>query len=385
MRRGLATQLFAFTVITGLARALAYAGTPIGRDLSAAALAEYVSLHVLAFSFAAFLVAALSRASMARVAMVALYAQGALFLSPFVDLAFGLPYDTYAATYIALPGGTAGGVIGGLAYGGIVAWAVWGAARRAKNLRTAYAVLAGILAVLGLALLAIAWPQGVFSPVPAYGQHTGMAIYDGLLALAFLDLAVRLTLPASHRAFWRRRDVGWLPAFALLPLVGVVAAGRLALLPLGNDPFQRPQIESPYVLGALAVGLLLWLQRTLVRLESAGSLRVELARLVKVVALALAFLAGPAPFFATLGAASLMWLERDRANPFAFAGIAALAVLVGDTAAVAVDFADVAVGPLALTFAIAQGMWPTAAGIVSAMVAGAVAGFASWTTTRISA
>src|SRR3989304_2756445 len=115
------TILFVFTVIAGPARALSYAGTSAGLDSSPAAWARYVMLHVLAFSLAVAVVAALSRATVTRAAQVGMAARFARFLGPFVDVALGAPVLRYEEGYVARLR-TPGGLAGAVAYGAVVAW-----------------------------------------------------------------------------------------------------------------------------------------------------------------------------------------------------------------------------------------------------------------------
>src|SRR3989304_3380393 len=121
------TIVFVFTVILGLLRLFAYAASPIGLELSVTALLHYVALHILTFTFAAFPVASLSRATATRAAFVALYAQAVLFLGAFVDVGLGLALTDYGQTYTGLFGGSPGSLLAMLAYGAVIAWGVYDA------------------------------------------------------------------------------------------------------------------------------------------------------------------------------------------------------------------------------------------------------------------
>src|SRR3990172_7066292 len=147
MRGHQPTILFAFVVIVGLARALAYAGTPIGEALSLGALLHSVSLQILTFAFAAFLVASLSRATVTRAMFVALYAQAVLFLAPFVDVGLRPGLTDYAQTYVGVFGGSPGSMVAVLGYGAVVAWGVRDATLGPRGARTRGAALAGIRGV----------------------------------------------------------------------------------------------------------------------------------------------------------------------------------------------------------------------------------------------
>jgi len=124
MRARQPTIVFAFTVIVGLLRLTAYAGSPFAQELSVAALLHYLALHILTFTFAGFLVAALSRATATRAAFVALYAQAVLFLGVFVDVGLGLALTDYGQTYTGVFGGSPGSLVSVFAYGSVIAWGV---------------------------------------------------------------------------------------------------------------------------------------------------------------------------------------------------------------------------------------------------------------------
>ncbi len=145
------------------------------------------------------------------------------------------------------------------------------------------------------------------------------------------------------------------------------------------------RLDGPYLGTAAAIGVLLWTQRRLARETAWGSLRLEVAALVKVAALVAGFLLGWGAFLATALATSLVWLERDRASLLVLGAISALAVLLGNLTAEAVDFADVTAGPLTFTLSVAQWTLPTALGILIAAVAGVVVPAIAWLTNRTSA
>ena len=384
MRRGQPTLLFSFTVLVGLARVFAYAGTPIGKDLSPAALAEFAALHVLAFALAALVVGAFSRATATRAAHVALYAQAVLFLAPFVDVGLGLPLVAYEDTYVAGVG-SAGALVAGIAYAAVVGWGVWDASLGGKGARRGNAVLAAAVSLTGLALLAVPWIRPLVLTYVTWAVRLGLAVYYGVLVCVLLALAVRVTNPTVHRQFWRRSDAAWLPAFALLPFAGLALAGLFSIPAGASDSLLRLKLDAPYMGTAAAVGALLWTQRRIVREAAWGRMRIELAAIVKVVLLLTAFLLGWTALLAALLAASLVWLERDRTSVLVVGVLAALAVLIGNLTAEAVDFADLAVGPAIFTVSVAQWAWPTALGVVAAVAAGLIVAGVAWVTSRTSA
>ena len=325
----------------------------------------------------------LAWATATRAAQVALYAQAVLFLAPFVDIGLGLPIASYADTYAAAFG-SPGALVAGVAFALVVAWGAWDASLGRGRARQLNAAFAGIAAVLGLSFLAVPWPRPLVVTYVTWGVHLGIAVYYGILVCALLALTIRYANPSLHAAFWRRSEAWGLPIFALLPFLGIVAAGRLAVPPNPAEPVLRSQFEAPYNLGAAAVGVLLWAERRIVRERAWGPTRMEASRLLMIVALVAAFLLGWGAFVATLAAGVLVWSERDRSSPVVLGLVAALLVLLGDATVVAVDFADVTAGPLTLTIAAAQGEWPTLLGTVVAVGLGAIVG---WTgsTSRTSA
>lgn len=383
MRRGQPTVLFSFTILVGLARVFAYAGTPIGQDLSVAALAEFAAIHVLAFSLALLVVGAFSRATATRAAQVALYAQAVLFLGPFVDVGLGLPLVAYEDTYVA-GAGSPGALVAAIAFASVVGWGVWDASRGGR-VRWANAVLAAAVSVAGLTLLAVPWVRPLVLTHVTWAVRLALAVYYGALASVLLVLAVRVTNPAVHRQFWRRPESLGLPAFALLPLAGLAVAGLISVPADPADAILRLRLDAPYMGTAAGVGLLLWTQRRLVRGPAWGPLRLEVAAVVEVVLLLAAFLLGWTAFLAALLAASLVWLERDRATPIALGALAGLAVLVGNLTAEAVDFADSAVGPALFTVSVDQWGVPTPFGALAALAAGVAVAGISWVTSRTSA
>src|SRR2546425_1046530 len=291
MRRGQPTLLFAFTVLVGVARVFAYAGTPIGADLSSAALAEFIALQVLTFAFATFLVATLSQATAARAAQIALYAQGVLFLAPFVDIGLGLPLASYEDSFVAIIG-SPGAALGNLAYAAVLAWGVWDASVGGRRARNVNAIVAAIAAFAGLSLLAVPWPRPLVLTFVAWGVRLALALYYGLLACAFLALAIRAAMPSLYRQIVRRTDAAYLLTFALLPFLGIVTAGVLSVPLNAEEPILRFQLEAPYMIAAGCIGALLWMQWRLVRLEGWDPFRIEAARVLKVAVLGGAFLLG---------------------------------------------------------------------------------------------
>ena len=264
MRRGQPTLLFAFTVAVALARLFAYAGMPLAQELSLAALAHFVALHAMTFALATLLVAALSRATATRAAQVALYAQALLFLAPFVDVGLGLSLQSYDATYTGVLGGTPGSALAAIAYGLVLAWAVWDASLGQKTARGLLAFVAAAGGIVGLSVAAVPWPLGLLAPFP-WGVHVALAVYFGVLASAFLHLAMRFANREWDRQMWPEVQPLANLGFALLPLVGIVAAGRLALPPNPAEPLLRFQIEAPHMLAAATVGAILFIQWRLVR------------------------------------------------------------------------------------------------------------------------
>src|SRR3972149_344671 len=157
MRARQPTILFVFPVIGGLGRPLSYAGPSAGLDSSPAAWARYVTLHVLAFSLAVAVVAALSRATVPRAAQVGVAAQFPLFLGPFGDVALGAPVLRYEDTYVA-GFGSPGALVSAIAYGAVAAWGARDATLGPAVARSATAIAAGLLGAVALSLLATPWP-----------------------------------------------------------------------------------------------------------------------------------------------------------------------------------------------------------------------------------
>jgi len=382
MRRGQPTILFGLTMVVGLARLFAYAGMPLGQEYSLVAIVHYLAVHATTFALAAFLVAALSRATATRAAQVALYAQGVLFLAPFVDVGLGVSVRAYDLTY---PGifGTPGAIVASIAYGGVVAWGLWDASTGAARAREIGAAAGMILGVVGLSFATLPWIRSFVEPLH-WGVHLVLAVYFGFVAAILEHASIRLANPDLHRAMWR--EVQLLPnlGFALMPIVGVVAAGRLALPPNPSEPFQRFQIEAPYMVGAAAVGAILFIQWRLVRSRAWEPFHWEAAAAAKIAALSLALCLGVGPFLAAGLAASLLWVSRSRWNPIAFGAAAGLAVLVGEMTTLALNFATIAGGPASFLVPIDAAVLPTGTGVVAAAAVAILVALGSWFTTRTS-
>ena len=384
MRRGQPTALFAFTVAVAVMRFFAYGGMPLAQELSWAAILHFVALHAMAFSFAVLVVAALSRATVARAAQVALYAQGVLFLAPFVDVGLGLQLPAYDGTYTGILGGSPGSAVASLAYGLLLAWATLEASVGSRTARTVVASAAAVLGVVGLSLAAVPWPLLGLPPLH-WGAHVTLAIYFGFLAALFLHAGIRFASRELHRQMWREAQPWATVGFALFPLVGIAAAGRLALPPEATEPVLRFGIEAPYMLAAATVGAILFLQWRLVRSRAWEPFHREAAVVAKLGALALAATLGLGPFLVAGLAASLMWLARTRWSPLIFGSTAGLAVLVGDLTAVAVDFTSLPFGPIRLLIPINQTAGLSTWGLGAAAIVAAAVSLGSWLTSRTSA
>src|SRR3990172_1386978 len=386
MRARQPTILFVFTVIVGFARALSYAGTSAGLDSSPATWARYVTLHVLAFSLAVAVVAALSRATVTRAARVGMGGEFALFLGVFVDVARGAPVLRYEDTYVA-GFGSPGALVSAIAYGAVAAWGARDATLGPAAPRGATAIAAGLLGPVALSLLVTPWPLPLLEDATTipWGVHLVMALYFGVLACVCLAIALAVANRPLHREFWARSESMWLPVLILLPLAGVVASGRFGIPQIAFEPAPGLKIAAPYVLAATALGGLLWVQRRFLRLDADGPLRVEIATIVKVAILLLAFFLGPVAFLLAGLASSLVWLEGDRANPRVFGVIAGVTVLIGDTAWAAVDFfPETVVGPLAFRIAVYAWTVPSLLGLTTAVSTAAVVAFAARATSRTS-
>ena len=381
MRRKQPTFLFLLVVAAGLARLFAYAGMPFAQELSAAAILHYLALHMMTFTLAGLLVAALSRATATRSAQVALYAQGILFLAPFVDVGLGVPLDSYDATYTGLFG-SPGALVSALAYGAVLAWGVWDASVGNPQARAVGSAAAAVCGVVGLSAAAIPWP-GDFAGT-SWGAHLILAVYFGLLAAVFEHAAIRFANPILHRGMWKEVQPLANLGFALLPLVGVVATGRFGLPPNPAEPFERFRIEAPFMVGAAAVAAALFIQWRLVRSTAWAPFQREAAVVAKLAAVALALLLGVGPFLAAGLAGSVLWFSRSRWAPIAFGVAAGLAVLVGDLTSVAVDFASVPIGPAVFLVPLNQSA-PSLAGVASAVVVSVAVALGSWLTSRTSA
>lgn len=369
MRRGQPTLLFSFTIVVGIVRVFAYAGMPIGQTLSLSTIVHFVSIHLLGFAYAAFLVAALSKATATRAAQIALYAQFALFLAPFVDVGAGLSLSAYEATYLGLFGGSPGSIAAALAYGAIIAWGVWDASMGLRTARSVLAAVAVLAGAVGLPLLAVPWPASLLFNTPAWGMHLGLAMYYGLLAALFLAAAVGFANRTVYRKIRRGLEPVSAVGFALLPLIGIAGAGRLAFPPNGAEPLQRLQIEGPYIVGSAVVAAALWVQWRLIRSPAWGPLRLEAAAVAKVVALAVALVLGTGPLVVAGLAASAAWLGAYRGWPL-LAVVASIAVLVGNLTAVPVDFTDVSFGPIVLAVPLDPIAAPSIGGVVAAVAVG---------------
>ena len=385
MRARQPTIVFAFTVLVGLLRLTAYAGSPIGQDLSVAALLHYLALHILTFTFAAFLVASLSRATATRAAFVALYAQAVLFLGAFLDVGLGLALRDYGQTYTGVFGGSPGALLSVFAYGAVIAWGVHDATLGRRSSRTISAALAGVGGLLGISFLAIPWPRVAEFVVHPLSLHLALAVYFSLLASVFLCLAVRRANPTAFRDIWRQLDPFKTIGFAILPLVGAVTADQLINPLIPNAPPERYLVELPHVLAGIAVAVALWVQWRLVRAPAWGPIPLEVARVAKVVALAFAMPLGLVPFLAAAIAGSAAWLGRVPRGGVVVGVVAALAVLVGDLAVAAVDSVVTTIGPVTFRVPINQNPGLSLEGIVVAAVAGVLVAVVSHFTSRTSA
>jgi len=372
VRRGQPTILLLFVVAMGLARLFAYAGMPFAQELSLAAVVHYVALHAMTFALAGLIVGAMSRATTTRAAQVALYAQGILFLAPFVDVGLGVPVDLYDATYTGVFG-SPGAVVAALAFGAVIAWGVWDASVGRGRSREATAVLAAALSVVGLSIAAIPWPRSLVTL--SWGTHVALAAYFVLLAAVFEHAAIRFANPGLHRHMWREVQPVANLGFAILPLVGVAAAGRLTV-------FINSPVVLPYVLGAATVGALLFIQWRLVRSAAWAPFQREAAAVTKLAAVSIALLLGIGPFLAAGLAGSVLWLGRSRWAPVAFGAAAGSAVVVGDLAVAAIDFTTLPVGPTTFLVPVGPTALPSLAGVASAIVVFLAVAFGSWLTSR---
>jgi len=383
MRRWQPTLFFSFTILVGLARLFAYAGMPFAQELSLAAVVHYLALHAVTFALATFLVAALSRATATRAALVALYAQGVLFLAPFVDVGAGLSLSSYDGTYVGILG-TPGAVVSSIAYGLVIAWGVWDTSLGGRRARRMNAVIAVIAGIGGLSLAAVPWPQSLLEPLP-WGVHVVLAVYFGLLA-AFLEHgAIRFANPTRHAAMWREVQPFANVGFALLPLIGIAAAARLAIPPGPGEPFQLVKIELPFAIGAASAAAALFIEWRLVRSRAWEPFHREAAAVAKGAALAASALLGVAPFLVAGLAGSLLWLSRSRWNPLAFGATAGLMVLLGDVTAAPHNFATAALGPVTFLLPIDQTAVPSALGVGLSSAVGVLVAAGSWLTSRTSA
>ena len=385
MRARQPTIVFAFTVIVGLLRLTAYAGSPFAQELSVAALLHYLALHILTFTFAGFLVAALSRATATRAAFVALYAQAVLFLGVFVDVGLGLALTDYGQTYTGVFGGSPGSLVSVFAYGSVIAWGVHDATLGQRRSRTISAALAGVGSVLGISFLAIPWPRVAEFVVHPLSLHLALAVYFSLLAGVFLGLAVRRANPAAFRAIWRQLDPFKTIGFAILPLVGAVTADQLINPLIPNAPPERYLVELPHVLAGIAAAAALWVQWRLVRAPAWGSIGLEGARVAKLVALAFAMPLGLVPFLAAAIAGSIAWLGRVPRTGVLVGVVAALAVLVGNLTVAAVDSTVWTIGPATFLVTVNQNPNLSLEGVVVAAVAGVLVALVSHLTSRTSA
>lgn len=384
MKPGQATVLFSVTLLVGGARLFAYSGMPLGQELSLAAVVHYLALHAMTFALGTLIVAALSRGTATRAAQVAWYAQAALFLAPFVDIGLGLSLQTYDSTYTGILGGSPGSIVAAVAYAGVLAWGAWDASLGPTQARTLHAFVAVSVGVVGLSVASVPWPQVFLERLP-WGLHIVLAAYFGLLAVLIVHTAIRFANPGLHRRMWKEVQPLANVGFALLPLVGIVAAGRLALPPNPIDPLQRLRIEAPFMVGAVSVAALLFVQWRLVRSEAWTPLQREAAVVAKASALAGALLLGIGPFLAAGLAGSLLWFARSRWNPLVFGAVAGLAVLVGDITSAALNFASVSIGPTIFYVPIDQNAGPSLAGIGLAAAVGVLVAVGSRLTSRTSA
>lgn len=378
------TLMFAFTVLVGLLRLSAYAGSPIGRDLSAALFLHAVALHVVTFAFATFLVAFLSRATTTRAAQIGLYAQGVLLAGAFVDVGLGVVVTDYAQAYAGVFGGTAGSILAVLSYGAVLAWGVHDATIGRRGARILMGALAGLAGTLGQSFLAIPWPRAALSEVPGWSLHLALASYYALLATLFLNLAVRRANPTAFRAIWRGINPSAGIGFALLPLVGVLTAARLLVPDVPGEPWLRFLVEIPYVLAGTACGAALWIDWRLVRAREWGPLRLEGAWVSKVVALAFALPLGIAPFLAAFLGGAAAWLGRSPRNGFVVGIVAAFAFLVGNLTVVAVAFAETSIGPGTLLVPLDQNPRISLSNVAVAAVLGFLVALVSRLTNRTS-
>lgn len=385
MRARQPTMVFAITVLVGILRAFAYAGTAIGQELSAPAFLHYVALHILTFAFAAFLVASLSRATVTRAAFIAMYAQAILFLAAFVDTGLGLALADYGQTYTGVFGGSPGSIVAVVAYGAIVAWGVHDATVGPRNVRRTAAGMAAMGGVFGISFLAVPWPRVALFGVPGLSVHLLLAVYFSILATVFLGLAIRRANPDAFRTIRTQVAVDRTLGFSILPLVGVIAAARMLVPQVPNDSWQRFPLELPYVLAGMVCAAACWVQWRLVRARDLGPLRLEAAAASKVVALAFALPLGILPFLAAAIAGSAAWVGRVRRGGIVVGVVAAFTVLVGNLTVVAVESAEVSVGPATFLVPLNQNPSLSLESFVVAAVAGVLVALVAYVTSRISA
>lgn len=379
------TMMFGLSVLVGLLRTLAYTGTPIGEDLSIAALLHYVALHILTFVFAAFLVVLFSRATVTRAAFVALYAQAVLFLASFVDIGLGLALTDYGQTYTGVFGGSPGSILSVFAYGSVIAWGVHNATLGQRSARTISAALAGIAGVLGISFLAIPWPRVAEFVVHPWSLHLALAVYFSFLAGVLLSLAVRRGNAAAFRAIFRQIDPVRMSGFAMLSLVGAVTADQLINPSIPNAPLERYLVELPHVLAGIAVAAALWVHWRLVRAVAWGPMGPEGALVAQFVALAFALPLGIVPLLAAAIAGGVAWLGRAPRAGILVGVIAAFAVLVGNLTVAAVDSTMATIGPLPFLVPVDQNPIISLEGVVVAAMAGVLVALVSHVTSRISA
>lgn len=385
MRARQPTMVFGFTVLVGLLRAFAYAGMPIGEELSVPAFLHYVGLHILAFAFAAFLVAYLSRATTTRASFVALYAQAILFLAAFVDVGLGLALSDYGRTYTGVFGGSPGSTVAVLAYGAVIAWGVHDATLGPRSSRILGAALAGIGGVLGVSFLAISWPRAALFGVPGLSIHLSLAVYFSVLAAIFLCLAIQRANPAAFREIRNHTGPEKAIGFSLLPVLGVFVAARLLVPQVPNDSWQRFPFEFPYVLAGMMCAAALWVQWSLVRAHGWGPMRLEAVAASMVVALAFALPLGPFPFVAAAIAGSAAWLGRVPRGGIVVGIVAGFAVLVGNLTVVAIDFAEPSIGPATFLVPLNQNPSLSLGGVVVVAAVGVLVALVAYLTSRISA
>lgn len=361
--------MFGFTVLIGLVRVFAYAGSPIGQELSVASLLHALALHVLTFALGMFAVAFLSRATLTRAAWIALYAQAVLLLGAFVDIGLGSTLSDFTQAYVGIFGGSPGSILGAIAYGGTIAWGVLDATIGPRGPRIAVGGAAGIVSALALSFLAIPWPRLVLSELPGWSLHLFMTVYYTTLAAALVSLGARRANPSVFRGIWREiapiRTVG----FAILPFVGILAAGRLIVPQVPNEPVARLLIELPYAVAASVSAAALWAEWRLIRARRGNALRFEGAAVMMVAALAFSLPLGVAPFAAAAFAGILAWSGRSPRYEPVLGILASCAFLAGNLTVVAVAFGETPAGPV--TFLVPLDQSPDLS-LSSALVGGAI-------------